>query len=62
MILKFYNIVKRSFEYNLLFGRVSELVFSPAVVTFLDASVGPQSLDGFHIRAFEGGHTLKVDR
>lgn len=44
-----------------LFGRVGELVFSPAVVALLDAGVGPKSFDRLHVRAFEGRHALVVD-
>lgn len=45
---------------DVLFGRVRELVLSPAVVGLLDARVRPQHLYGTGVRLLEGADLLHV--
>lgn len=45
----------------LLFGRICELIFSPSVIAFHDASIVPKILDGLDVGALERCDSLKVD-
>ena len=46
---------------SLLFGRICELIFSPSVIAFHDATIVPQVLDGLYVGALERCDSLKVD-
>jgi hypothetical protein len=45
---------------NLLFGRVCELVLPPTIITFLNACIIPEVLDGFHVWSIEGRYRFVV--
>jgi hypothetical protein len=54
-------ILDKNTNLFILFGRVCELIFSPSVVAFRDASVAPEVLDGLDIGALERCDSLKID-
>ena len=52
---------RRSGLQYVLFGRVSELILAPPVIALLNAGVGPQRFNRFHIWQVERGHSFVVD-